>query len=165
MFGSSPSGANAYAKVGIETGVSSASPHKLIVMLFEGALIAVTTAAQQMKAGNIAGKAQSISKAMRIIDHGLRASLNKDAGGEIGQNLDALYEYMSNRLMLANLKNDPEMLDEVYRLLRDLKEAWDAIGNTANQAVQTATPATPEPAPATRAYDALEPNNQRLVKA
>lgn len=157
MFGSSPNGANAYAKVGIETGVSSASPHKLIVMLFDGALIAVSTAVQHMKSGDIAGKGQSISKAIRIIDQGLRASLNKEAGGEIGQNLDALYEYMSNRLMMANLKNDADMLDEVYRLLRDLKSAWEAIGATASQDAPAA--------PRIPAYDTAAPNVQHLVKA
>ncbi len=83
MFGSARNGANAYAKVGIETGVAAASPHKLIVMLFDGALLSIATATQKMKDGDIAGKGQAISKAITIIDSGLRASLNKEAGGEI----------------------------------------------------------------------------------
>ncbi len=157
MFGSPQSGANAYAKVGIETGVSAASPHKLIVMLFEGAMVAVTTALQHMKAGNIPGKGQSISKAIMIIDGGLRASLDKKEGGEIAMNLDALYEYMSNRLLVANLKNQPELLEEVYRLLKDLSEAWDAIG--------TASPAPVTEPPRAPVYDALAPHTSRLVKA
>ena len=128
MFGSPARGANAYASVGIETGVVAASPHKLIVMLFDGALVAVTTALAHMKASNIAAKGQSISKAIMIIDNGLRASLDKKVGGEIALSLDSLYEYMSNRLLIANLKNQPEVLEEVHRLLSDLKGAWVEIG-------------------------------------
>jgi flagellar secretion chaperone FliS len=142
MFGSSQRGVNAYAKVGIETGVAAASPHKLIVMLYEGALVAISMALQHMKNGNIPAKGQSISKAMLIIDSGLRAALDKKAGGEIAESLDSLYEYMGNRLLQANLKNQPEILEEVHRLLSELKGAWDAIGDTA-QPKTTATPATP----------------------
>lgn len=135
MFGSMHSGANAYAKVGIETGVVAASPHKLIVMLFDGALAAIATAVQHMKTGNIPGKGQAISKAISIIDSGLRASLDHKVGGEIAVNLDALYEYMSNRLMLANLNNQTEILEEVQRLLQELRSAWEAIAPAAEQPV------------------------------
>src|ERR1035437_7913785 len=111
MFGLTSSGAKAYAKVGIETGVMAASPHKLIVMLFDGAMISVSDAIQHMRAGNIPAKGAAISKAISIIDDGLRASLNKEAGGELALNLEALYEYMSRRLLIANLKNQPEILE------------------------------------------------------
>lgn len=128
MFGSSQAhGANAYAKVGIETGVIAASPHKLIVMLFEGAIVALSNAIMQMNNGDIAAKGHSISKAIAIIDSGLRASLDKKAGGEIAVSLDSLYEYMNNRLLLANLNNQVELLGEVQILLRDLKSSWEAI--------------------------------------
>ncbi|MGZ3236297.1 MAG: flagellar export chaperone FliS [Burkholderiaceae bacterium] len=159
MFGSTKSGANAYAKVGVETGVTSASPHHLIVMLFEGTLIAVSTAINCMKANDIAGKAQAISKAIMIIDNGLRASLNKKVGGQIAENLDALYEYMSNRLIMANVKNQVEILEEVHRLLMDLKTAWDVIGVKATETTQAIEP------PKVPAYDALAPHTSRLVKA
>jgi len=131
MFGTTPRGVGAYAKVGLETGVSAASPHKLIVMLYDGALAAIMTASAQMAARNIEEKGKAISKAIRIIDDGLRASLDKDVGGEIARNLDALYEYMSARLLEANLKNDPAMLDEVRGLLADLRDTWNQIGNHA----------------------------------
>ncbi|HJV73626.1 MAG TPA: flagellar export chaperone FliS [Noviherbaspirillum sp.] len=156
MFGSTRSGANAYAKVGIETGVVAASPHKLIVMLFDGALAAVATASQHMKTGNIPGKGMAISKAISIIDSGLRASLDHKAGGEVAVNLDALYEYMSNQLMLANLHNKQEQLEEVQRLLQELRSAWEAIAPAAAQPV-----APPQAA----AYDALAPNMSGLIKA
>ncbi|SFG57068.1 flagellar protein FliS [Duganella sp. CF458] len=128
MFGTTSRGVNAYAKVGLETGVSSASPHKLIVMLYDGALAAIMTAATQMNAGNVQEKGKAISKAIRIIDDGLRASLDKEAGGEIARNLDALYDYMSRRLLEANIQNSPEVLEEVRSLLADLRDTWNQIG-------------------------------------
>jgi flagellar protein FliS len=119
---------HSYAKVGVETGVLAASPHKLIVMLFDGAVVALRTAALQMASGNVPEKGKAISKAIEIIDNGLRASLNKEAGGQIAENLDSLYEYMSARLLTANIKNDSVILDEVQGLLVELRDAWNAIG-------------------------------------
>jgi flagellar protein FliS len=123
MFGSSQRGANAYAKVGLETGVVAASPHELVVMLFDGALTAVRAAVVHMKAREIEKKGVAISKAINIVQNGLRASLDKKAGGQIAESLDSLYEYICNRLVSANLANQPEMLDEVIALLADLKGA------------------------------------------
>ena len=163
MFGSPHSGANAYAKVGMETGVVAATPHKLIIMLFEGALAALATGLQHMNTGNIAGKGQSLSKAITIIDSGLRASLDHKSGGEIAVSLDSLYEYMSNRLLAANLNNQPELVEEVQRLLHELKGAWESI----NPAAATVTPSEQHSnlqTPAS-ARDALAPNVSRLVKA
>ena len=128
MFGSMQRGVNAYAKVGLETGVSAASPHKLIVMLYDGALAAIKSAASHMAAGNIAEKGAAISKALDIINNGLRASLDKKAGGEIASNLDSLYVYMTERLLTANLQNKSSLLDEVQTLLADLRDAWTQIG-------------------------------------
>lgn len=157
MFGSSQTqGANAYAKVGIETGVIAASPHKLIVMLFDGAIMAISNATQHMEKKDIAAKGNSISKAIAIIENGLRASLDKKAGGDIAISLDALYAYMSNRLLQANLNNQPEGLNEVQNLLRDLKLSWEAI---APNNVQQNTAPPPPP------IDALEPRRSTLFKA
>jgi flagellar protein FliS len=146
MFGSMQRGVNAYAKVGLETGVGAASPHKLIVMLYDGALVAVLSALTNMKAGNIAAKGAAISKAISIIDNGLRAALDKKAGGEIADGLDALYEYMSARLLQANLHNQVELVEEVHKLLSDLRDAWNAIGASAAPASTAAAPATARPA-------------------
>jgi len=122
-----PYAINAYAKVGIETGVTGASAHRLILMLFEGALVAIADARRHMLHGNIAAKGESVSKAIMIIDDGLKASLDVKAGGPLAQNLYALYGYMSSRLVFANTKNEPAALDEVRRLLAELKQAWEAI--------------------------------------
>ena len=97
-------------------------------MLYEGAITAVSNALQFMEANKVASKGQSISKAIAIIDNGLRASLDKKVGGEIALSLEALYEYMSNQLLLANLNNDRAKLIEIRDLLRELKTAWDGIG-------------------------------------
>jgi flagellar protein FliS len=120
-------GVGAYAKVGLETGVAAASPHKLIVMLYDGAMVSILSGITNMKAGNIPAKGAAISKAINIIDNGLRAALDKKVGGEIAQNLDALYEYISARLLKANLTNDPAILEEAHALLAELRDAWNAI--------------------------------------
>lgn len=130
MFGSRQSGASAYAKIGIETGVAAASPHKLIVMLFDGALQAIANGLTGMRAGNITLKGKSISHAILIVDSGLRAALDKKAGGEIAEGLDSLYRYIGERLLTANLKNDPAILEEAQRLLTELRDAWNAIADT-----------------------------------
>lgn len=124
---------NAYTKVGIETGVTSASGHRLILMLFEGALLALADARRHMLHGEVAAKGESISKAIMIIDEGLKASLDVEAGGPLAQNLHELYEYMTSRLVFANAKNEPAVLEEVRHLLAELKEAWEAIDRPASR--------------------------------
>lgn len=117
----------AYAKVGLESSVTTADPHKLILLLYQGALLAISMAKNQIMRKEIAAKGKSISQAITIIDEGLKASLDKNAGGELAQNLSALYDYMNQRLLIANLKNDTAALDEVSHLLAELKGAWEEI--------------------------------------
>jgi len=121
-------GVGAYATVGLETGVAAASPHKLVVMLYDGVIVALLSAINGIKSSNIGIKGTSISKAITIIDNGLRASLEKKAGGEIAQNLDSLYDYMSRRLLEANIKSDAAIVEEIHGLMSDLREAWVQIG-------------------------------------
>lgn len=129
-----------YASVGIETGALAADPHKLISMLYQGALLAIAKAKHGMlcianaqntrkgiKSKDVAAKCAAISKAMAIIDDGLNASLDKKVGGELAQNLSSLYDYMVIRLTQANLNNDINALDEVTQLLNELKGAWDEM--------------------------------------
>jgi len=127
MFGYKSSGANVYAQMGLETGVVAASPNKLIVMLYEGVISACKSAATHMQQRDIQRKGEMISKAVLIIESGLRASLDKKNGGEIAVSLDKLYMYMVQRLTLANLRNQPQLIEEVIVLLTDLKSAWEAI--------------------------------------
>lgn len=118
---------NIYNKVGTESSVMGADPHKLISMLFHGALLAIANAKNGMLRKETAVKGKSISRAIAIIGEGLHASLDKSVGGELAQNLSSLYVYMVMRLVDANLKNDITALDEVTRLLTELTEAWDSI--------------------------------------
>lgn len=117
---------NQYRNMGLHSNVMEASPHRLIQMLMEGALERLATAKGCITRGDIAEKGSLISGAISIIG-GLQASLDMDAGGEIAANLDALYEYMNGRLLKANASNDVELLDEVARLLLEIKSGWDAI--------------------------------------
>jgi flagellar protein FliS len=123
----------AYSKAGVETKVETADPHKLILMLFEGAMLAVASASLHMKrnggAEDVARKGEAISKAINIITNGLKASLDYEAGGELAGKLGALYDYMSARLLHANLHDQPAVLDEVSHLLAELKGAWEQIGS------------------------------------
>ncbi|MDO8464981.1 MAG: flagellar export chaperone FliS [Gallionella sp.] len=121
------SAVKAYAKIGVESGVSAADPHKLISMLYQGALLAIANAKNGIINKDIPAKGSAISKAISIIEEGLNASLDKSVGGELVRNLSSLYEYMTMRLLTANLKNDMDALDEVARLLSDLKSAWESI--------------------------------------
>jgi len=121
-----------YSQVAVQSDAHFASPHRLIQMLMDGALQRIAAAKGDMQRGNIAQKGTHISWAISIIE-GLRASLNMEAGGEIARNLDNLYEYMCWQLLQANLKNAPELLDEVASLLREIKSAWDAIPDSAKQ--------------------------------
>lgn len=116
-----------YRKVGVQSGVESATPHKLIQMLIDGAIEKVQLARGYMERHEIAKKCETVSWAMAIID-GLRSSLDMSAGGDIAANLDALYDYMLRRLLDGNLDNDPAALDEVGKLLTELREGWNGIG-------------------------------------
>ncbi len=115
-----------YRQVGVQTGVEAASPHKLIKLLIEGAIEKVQLARGYLERQDVQRKCETVSWAMQIID-GLRGSLDMKAGGDIAANLDALYDYMLRRLLEANLRNDGAGLDEVTKLLNDLRAGWDCI--------------------------------------
>jgi flagellar secretion chaperone FliS len=121
---------NAYVKTGIESAVPEADPHQLVMMLFDGALAAIADARLNMIRGQIAARGKAISKAMSIIDQGLKCSLDRARGGEIAERLHALYEYICEKLFEANVKGQPEALDEPAKLLGELQSAWAGIGKT-----------------------------------
>lgn len=127
MFTTYKNPAKAYASTNIESNAIAANPHKLIAMLYEGALIAMLQAEHHMKLNNVLEKSAAITKASDIILMGLDASLNIEEGGDIGQNLHALYSYMCQELIMSNLHNDVNKLKAVYALMLDLKNTWDAI--------------------------------------
>lgn len=132
-------GAAAYSNVGVETGVTAADPHKLILMLFDGAITCVGAAREHMLKKEIGPKGENVSKAINIISNGLKVSLDTTSGGELAGRLAALYDYMSERLLFANMRNDPAALEEVKGLLRELRDAWQQIGRKQSQN-ETGTP-------------------------
>jgi len=119
---------SAYVQTGIESGVPEADAHRLVAMLFDGALSAIADARLKLNAGDIPGRGSAISKAIAIVEQGLRASLDKSQGGELAARLDGLYEYIVGRLFHANLRSEPEALDEASKLLGELQEGWAGIG-------------------------------------
>jgi len=127
MFGKPGSPAKAYADTGRVSDISTASPHRLIVLLFEGAETAISVAKVHAEQGNIAERGTSISKAIEIISNGLKVSLDMKQGGELAQQLSALYDYMVSRLLYANMKNDIPTMNEVLRLLGEIHGAWKQI--------------------------------------
>ncbi len=127
---------SAYRTVGTETSVSSASPHRLVTMLFEGLSDALARARGAMIAGRIADKGTAIGHAVRIVEEGLRSSLNLKDGGTVAADLNRLYGYVALRLTHANLRNDLAALQECSELIEPVKTAWLAIDPTRAPAAQ-----------------------------
>ena len=123
----SATGTKAYAKIGVESAVMSATQQQLVGMLFDGALSALIRARLFMQDGNIAGKGSSISKAINIIEAGLKEGLTENRGDELADNLLDLYNYMTRRLLHANLNNDVAAVEEVEGLLRNIADAWKEV--------------------------------------
>lgn len=122
----------AYSNASVHGGVAAADSHRLVVMLMDGALERIRGAQGCIQHGAIAEKAQLIHRAVAIIGE-LSASLDSSAGGQIAANLSALYDYMTRTLLRASVENKAELLDEVARLLHDLRGAWTAIPTEARK--------------------------------
>jgi flagellar protein FliS len=129
-FGNVRSALNEYSQTAVQTGIESASPHRLVQMLMEGALAKIAVAKGHMERAEIREKGEQIGCAISILE-GLKTSLDHDKGGEIARNLEDLYMYMERRLIEANRGNDTSLLDEVSDLLEQIKEAWEAIAEQA----------------------------------
>lgn len=116
-----------YQKVNGQAQTSEASPHRLVQMLMQGGLDRIAQAKGAMARNDIAQKGILIGKVIGIVG-GLREGLDLENHADSLADLDGLYAYMSKRLVEANVQNDPEILNEVARLLITVKEGWDAIG-------------------------------------
>lgn len=125
-------GINAYKQGNMKQDIASADPHKLTLLLMQGALDRIAYAKGAMERKDFAGKAENISRAVSIIIH-LRDTLDLDVGGETAENMFALYDYMVERLNHAHFKNDLQMLDEVSSLLTPIRDAWVQIPDAAKQ--------------------------------
>ncbi len=116
----------AYKRVSVDSQLSSASPHKVIQMLMAGAIERLIQGKAAMQQGNIAVKGERLGKALDIVIS-LRSCLSMDDGGDIAQNLDQLYDFVIAQISAANLQNDPQPIDDVVEILREIKSAWDQI--------------------------------------
>ncbi len=123
----SKNGKNAYTSVSLDSQIAGATPHQLIAMLFDGAINAMRRAEIYFHAGNVARRGEMISRAINIIDNGLRAGLNHEIGGDIPGDLERLYEYVSRNLLEANLSKSPEKLPQLIALMVEISETWRAI--------------------------------------
>lgn len=117
-----------YQQIGKDAEILGADPHRLIVLLFDGAEAALVKAQACIAAQDIPGRSEALIKATDIISNGLAASLNLQEGGELAQNLSALYDYMVSRLLYANVHQDPRAITEVQKLLGEISGAWREMG-------------------------------------
>ncbi len=128
MYGAK--GTQAYAKIEVESAVMSASQQQLVIMLFDGALSALVRARLFLADGNIPAKGLALSKAINIIENGLKVGLVENNGDELTLNLIALYAYMVRRLLHANVNNDASAIEEVENLLRNVADGWKEVAGT-----------------------------------
>ena len=117
---------SAYSNTQIHSGIMDASPHKLTAMLLAGAVDRVNAARGAIEKGDVARRGEMLGKTISILAQ-LQADLDMSQGGEIAQNLEALYDYMIRGLVVANRENDAEKLDEIQVLLSEVKSGWDGI--------------------------------------
>lgn len=118
--------ANQYRQTSVSSAVLEATPHQLIALMLAGARERARLAIAHLERGDLARKGQAITEASAIIG-GLNGALNVEAGGEIAEGLQALYDYAQRRLLAANIDNDPAPLHEVDELLGEIESAWRAI--------------------------------------
>ena len=119
--------ASAYKRVGAQTSIEGASPHQVICLLFEALVQSLNSARGALARGDMELKGQSISKAVRILEEGLKAALDVESGGDLAVNLRGVYNYSILRLTTANLKNDIALIEEVTQLIAPVFDAWKSI--------------------------------------
>ena len=139
----SPRAANAYQRINVETSMHTIDQHQLVSLLYEGVLNSIATARGALARGDVLGKVNAISKAVRILEEGLSTSLDKVDGGELAQNLEALYDYCIHRLILANARNDDALMQEVMRLIEPVATGWNEIKKSGASAAETPTSGQP----------------------
>lgn len=124
--------AQAYSRIGVETGVAAADPHRLVLMLYDGVLDSIAKARHHLAAGRMADKGRAVSRAIAIVESGLKPALDLTRGGAIAAQLDSLYDYVTRRLIQANFTNDPAGFAESASLLSEIREAWQSVADAAS---------------------------------
>jgi flagellar protein FliS len=127
MFGQAALASNAYRRLAVESAALGADSHQLIAMLLAGARSAIAQARTALGRGDVGAKALATSRAIRLVDEGLKVAVDRSAG-EIGESLFQLYDYCARRLLHAHLRHDDAAYDEVSGLLGQIESAWAGIG-------------------------------------
>jgi flagellar protein FliS len=142
MFSSpSPHSARAYQRINVETSMHTIDQHQIVSLLFDGLLQALATARGALARRDVSGKCTAISRALRILEEGLTTGLDRVDGGELADNLAALYDYCTRRLILANAQNDDDILQEIQRLIETVAQGWKEIKKGAATAGEVPAPA------------------------
>lgn len=144
----------AYSNVGVQTRAGKQDPYALALLMFEGVLESVAAAQGAIAAQDVNAKVKHIGRAVRILQEGLRTSLDMEQGGELAQNLASLYDYCILRLTQANANNNAEWVAEVGELIRPIEDAWRQMRGpnppggsgpqSANAVSQTLRPTAPD---------------------
>ena len=125
-----------YQRVNAQTSIVDADPHRLIQLLFRGALERINMARARIQAKDFEGKNRLINGTIDIVI-GLRGFLDLEKGGDLAEKLEALYYYIERTLVKANMQNDVTALDEAASLLGEIKDGWDGIRDEAMQLMQS----------------------------
>lgn len=153
-------GAKAYSKLGLHTDVITAEPHKMVAMLFDGAILSIERAKLHLAANRVTPRCEAITLAIEIVEN-LRVSIDPSVDPVFAGRLNGLYHFVTMRLLQANVRRDVKALDEAGRILGELRGAWLRIAPAA-RAADAAAPATPTtmpravPATAARALSAYQ---------
>ena len=116
----------AYGDVKVTTGVASANGVQLIQMLFDGLLESLSATKGHIQNGAIVEKGKSIARASRIVI-GLQGALDFERGGDLTNNLNELYGYVTRRLLHVNARNDLDALEEIFGLMNEIRSAWEGV--------------------------------------
>jgi flagellar protein FliS len=137
MFGNAAHASNAYRRLAVESAALGADRYQLISLLFSTSLATIGQARAALARGDIGAKAQASSKAIRLVDEGLKAAVDR-AVGELGEQLYELYDYCSRRLLHGHLRHEDSAYAEVAALIGEIDSAWRGIAPTANATLRRA---------------------------
>ncbi len=132
-FASHAQRAKMYSKVGLETDIHGASPHRLVALLLDGLFESMNQALAGIQNRDVAQKNRALCRAVRILDEGLKSALNLEAG-PLAADLNELYAYVCIRLTKANLHGDAAAIEECQRLMTPIRDAWTKIKPATEQA-------------------------------
>lgn len=127
MFGHVAHASNAYRRLAVESAALGADRHQLIAMLFAGTVAAIGQARAALARHDVGAKAAASSKAIRLVDEGLKVAVDREVGDGLGESLYQLWDYCARRLLHAHLKHDDAAYAEVSALIAQIQGAWSSI--------------------------------------